>query len=165
MPYSGVNRDTFLMGDHIMTVLGTVNKEYKSLMELLLGTVSHMERVENTGRLARDIALRLGVTGITARASGINDDIRKAHPHLLYDRLLFEPHITSKGDVFARMMVRAEETECSLSMIQTLFENPYGGALMTDKKISPRFHLHWDILKPRGGPCSTGSNQMQRGTH
>ena len=46
----GVTRDTFLKKDHIMTVLEAVTKEYKSLMKLLLGVVSHMERVENTGR-------------------------------------------------------------------------------------------------------------------
>lgn len=133
----GVTKDIFLTEDHIVNVLNTVTKEFKSFMKLLLGTVSHMERVENTGRLSRDIALRLGVTGVAARASGINDDIRKAHPHLLYDRLYFEPHTTSRGDVFARMMVRAEETECSISMIETLFENSYGGALIADKKDIP----------------------------
>jgi len=133
----GVTRDTFLKKDHIMTVLDAVTKEYKSLMKLLLGSVSHMDRVENTGKLSRDIALKLGVTGVAARASGINDDIRKAHPHLLYDRLYFEPHTTSKGDVFARMMVRAEETECSMSMIKTLFESTYSGALITEKKDIP----------------------------
>lgn len=133
----GVTKDIFLTKDHILNVLNTVTKEFKSFMKLLLGTVSHMERVENTGRLSRDIALRLGVTGVAARASGINDDIRKAHPHLLYDRLYFEPHTTSRGDVFARMMVRAEETECSISMIETLFENSYGGALIADKKDIP----------------------------
>jgi len=133
----GVTKDIFLTKEHILNVLNTVTKEFKSFMKLLLGTVSHMERVENTGRLSRDIALRLGVTGVAARASGINDDIRKAHPHLLYDRLYFEPHTTSRGDVFARMMVRAEETECSISMIETLFENSYGGALIADKKDIP----------------------------
>jgi Ni,Fe-hydrogenase III large subunit len=56
---------------------------------------------------------------------------------MLYDRLHFEPNTASNGDVFARMMVRAEETECSLSMIETLFENSYGGALIIDKKDIP----------------------------
>ena len=133
----GVNRDAFLKKDHIMTVLEAVTKEYKSLMKLLLGSVSHLDRVETTGKLSRDIAVKLGVTGVAARASGINDDIRKAHPHMLYDRLHFEPNTASNGDVFARMMVRAEETECSLSMIEILFENSYGGALIIDKKDIP----------------------------
>jgi Ni,Fe-hydrogenase III large subunit/Ni,Fe-hydrogenase III component G len=133
----GVNRDAFLKKDDIMAVLEPVTKEYKSLMKLLLGSVSHMDRMETTGRLSEEIAVRLGVTGVAARASGMNDDVRIAHPHLLYDRLHFEANTTSKGDVFARMMVRAEETECSLSIIETLFENSYGGALLADKKAIP----------------------------
>jgi Ni,Fe-hydrogenase III large subunit/Ni,Fe-hydrogenase III component G len=133
----GVKRDIFLKKDQISKVLDTVTKEYKSFMKLLLGTVSHMDRVETTGRLSRDIALKLGVTGVAARASGINDDVRNAHPHLLYDRLHFEPHTTSKGDVFARMMVRAEETECSISMIETLFESTYSGSLISEQKNLP----------------------------
>jgi Ni,Fe-hydrogenase III large subunit/Ni,Fe-hydrogenase III component G len=133
----GVTRDAFLKKDDIMTVLEPVAKEYKSLMKLLLGSVSHMDRMETTGRLSKEIAVRLGVTGVAARASGMNDDIRIAHPHLLYDRLHFEPNTASDGDVFARMMVRAEEIECSLSMIETLFENSYSGALLADKKDIP----------------------------
>lgn len=80
----GVTKDIFLRKDHILNILDTVTREFKSFMKLLLGTVSHMERVENTGKLSRDIALRLGVTGVAARAAGINDDIRKAHPHLRF---------------------------------------------------------------------------------
>ena len=121
----GVNRDILLKKDDISAVLNTVTLEYKSLMKLLLENVSHMERIETTGRLSKDIAVRLGVTGVAARASGIPDDIRKAHPHLMYDRLHFELHTTAKGDVFARMMVRAEEVECSISMIHSLLENSY----------------------------------------
>ena len=133
----GVSRDILSMRDDILPVLDTVTREYKAFMKLLLGNVSHRERIENTGRLSRDIAVRLGVTGIAARASGINDDIRKAHPHLLYDRLNFETHTTAKGDVFARMMVRAEEAECSISIIYSLFENSYSGTLTADRKDIP----------------------------
>ena len=135
----GVSRDIMLLRDDIMTVLDTVTREYKAFMKLLLGNVSHRERIETTGRLSRAIALRLGVTGVTARASGINDDIRRAHPHLLYDRLNFETHTTTKGDVFARMMVRAEEAECSISMIHSLFESSYSGGLTADGKEMPAF--------------------------
>jgi Ni,Fe-hydrogenase III large subunit len=133
----GVQRDIFLQRDTIFAVLDTVTREYKSLMKLLLNSVSHLERVENTGRLSNDIALKMGVTGVTARASGINDDIRKKHPHLLYDRLHFETHTTSKGDVIARMMIRAEETECSISIIHALLENSYRGDLIAEKKDVP----------------------------
>jgi len=126
----GVKKDLFLYRDDILTIVDIATKEYKELMKLLLGTISHIERLEGTGKLSKEIAIKLGATGVAARASGINDDIRKAHPHLLYDRIDFEVHTMSKGDVFARMMVRSEETECSISIINTLLESNSKGDLV-----------------------------------
>ncbi|MEC4676509.1 MAG: NADH-quinone oxidoreductase subunit F, partial [Nitrospirota bacterium] len=128
----GVTGDVFLKADDIMKTIDITTVEYKKFMKLLLGAISHIERLENTGKLSHDIALRLGVTGVAARASGINDDIRKAHPHLLYDHLEFEPHTSGKCDVYARMMVRAEEAECSISMINALLEGGHTGDLAVE---------------------------------
>jgi Ni,Fe-hydrogenase III large subunit len=133
----GVTRDIFDRADDILKTLDEVTSEYKAFMKILLGTVSHIERMENTGKLSREIALSMGVTGVAARASGISDDIRKAHPHLLYDRLEFESNTSLKGDVYARMMVRAEEAECSLSMIHEMLEGGYKGELVKEIKSIP----------------------------
>ncbi len=147
----GVSTDVFLHRDDILSTIDGVTRQYKELMKLLLGTVSHVERLENTGILSRDIAIKLGVTGVAARASGVNDDIRKAHPHLLYDRLLFEPHTMSKGDVLARMMIRAEEAECSLSMINALLEANYKGDLKAGLKEIPPYTAAFGYTEtPRG---------------
>jgi Ni,Fe-hydrogenase III large subunit/Ni,Fe-hydrogenase III component G len=123
----GVTRDVFAEADDILKTLDIATRGYKELMKLLLGSLSHIERLQNTGKLSKDIAMKLGVTGVAARASGLTDDMRKSHPHLLYDRLIFESHTHEKGDVFARMMIRGEETECSISMIQALIESSYKG--------------------------------------
>ncbi|GMT47184.1 MAG: formate hydrogenlyase [bacterium] len=128
----GVTGDVFLKADDILKTIEITKVEYKKFMKMLLGTISHIERLENTGKLSHDIALSLGVTGVAARASGINDDIRKAHPHFLYDNLEFEPHTSGKCDVYARMMVRAEEAECSISMINALLEGGYNGDLAVE---------------------------------
>jgi Ni,Fe-hydrogenase III large subunit/Ni,Fe-hydrogenase III component G len=133
----GITADIFSTADDILGTVETATRGYKDLMKLLLGTVSHVERLENTGKLSRDIALKLGVTGVAARASGINDDIRKAHTHLLYDKVDFEPHTMARGDVFARMMVRAQEVECSASMINALFERRYKGDLTVPTGEAP----------------------------
>ena len=135
----GVKKNIFLHRDDILSTVDLVTHEYKEFMKLLLGTISHIERLENTGKLSKDIAMKLGATGITARASGINDDIRKTHPHLLYDRLEFETHTMARGDVFARMMVRAEETECSISIINTLLESNYKDKLTVEIKDIPAY--------------------------
>lgn len=147
----GVDKDIFLHRDDILSTMDAVTSQYKGMMKLLLGTVSHVERLENTGILSKDIALRLGVTGVAARASGVNDDVRKAHPHLYYDKLLFEPHTLSKGDVLARMMIRAEEAECSLSMINTLLESSYRGDLKVSTKEAPAYTSAFGYAEtPRG---------------
>lgn len=135
----GVKKDIFSHRDDILSTLDRVKNEYKGFMKLLLDTVSHVERLENTGILSKEIAMKLGATGITARASGINDDIRKTHPHLLYDRLDFEVHTMAKGDVFARMMVRAGEAECSISLVNAILEKKYEGELIVDANDVPAF--------------------------
>lgn len=128
----GVTKDIFLHADDILKTVDSVTAEYKKLLKFLQGTISHIERLEGAGRLSKEIALKLGATGVTARASGVNYDLRKAHQHLIYDRLDFEAHTMSRGDVFARMTVRAEEAECSISMVNAVLESAYGGDLMAE---------------------------------
>ena len=159
----GVTKDVFERADDILKTVDEATTEYKALMELLLGSVSHVERLQNTGRLSKEIARKLGVTGVAARASGLTDDMRKSHPHLLYDRLIFESHTLEKGDVFARMMIRSEEIECSISMIQALFESSYQGGLTVPVKTtkayssalgyaeSPRGSLFYWVMADRDG--------------
>ncbi|RJQ44391.1 MAG: NADH-quinone oxidoreductase subunit F [Nitrospiraceae bacterium] len=148
----GVAKDIFRHTEDIMKTIDAVTHEYKDLMKFLLGTVSHIERLENTGVLSGEIARKMGVTGVAARASGINDDVRKAHAHLLYDRLYFEPHTQARGDVYARMMVRAAEAECSISMINTLLESSYKGELSVAVDKAPAYS------------CSLGYTETPRGS-
>ena len=133
----GVTKDVFAQADDILKTIDSATKGYKELMQLLLGSVSHIERLQNTGRLSKEIAAKLGVTGLAARASGLTDDLRKSHPHLLYDRLIFEAHTLEKGDVLARMMLRGEEIECSVSIIQALIESGYHGEPAVTAKAAP----------------------------
>ncbi len=161
----GVTRDVFSQADDILKSVDNATREYKELMALLLNSVSHVERLENTGRLSKDIARKLGVTGVAARASGLSDDLRKSHPHLLYDRLIFESHTHEKGDVLARLILRGEETECSVSIIQALIENSYKGELSVPARPpaaysralgyaeTPRGSVfYWVMADKQGGP-------------
>ena len=103
-----------------------ITEEYKSFISFLTSSVSHVERLENAGVLSRAIALGLGATGIAARASGLNDDLRTAHPHFYYGQLVFETHTRMKGDVFARMMLRADEVGCSIAIIRSILHRANG---------------------------------------
>ncbi len=125
----GVTRDVFDAADDVISTLDGVKTGFKHFMEFLLDSISHIERLEGTGLLSREIALKMGATGPAARASGISDDIRRAHPHLSYGSLIFEAHTYQKGDVYSRMMVRREEAECSFSIIDSLIERRHEGEL------------------------------------
>ena len=56
----GVTKDVFDRADDILRTVDEATGEYKELMDLLLGSVSHIERLQNTGRLSKDIARKLG---------------------------------------------------------------------------------------------------------
>jgi NADH:ubiquinone oxidoreductase subunit D len=82
------------------------------------------------------VAISYGLTGDCLRGSGINYDVRKAQPYLLYDRIDFEIPLGSHGDVFDRYLVRMEEMRQSLRILQqaidrglpegpVIVDNPY----------------------------------------
>jgi Ni,Fe-hydrogenase III large subunit/Ni,Fe-hydrogenase III component G len=125
----GVTRDIFNDADEIISTLDGVKTGFKTFMAFLQDSISHIERMEGAGVLANDIAVKMGATGPAARASGISDDIRRAHPNLAYGSLVFEANTYRKGDVFSRMMVRAAEAECSFSIIDSLLEQRHEGGL------------------------------------
>ena len=54
---------------------------------------------------------------MAARASGLDADLRRDHPHDAYDALQFGVPVEEGGDVRARLMVRAREVEQSLGIL------------------------------------------------
>ena len=100
------------------THLRTLEKEFDSLITLLIDSGSFTDRVDTTGVLSNQAARDLGIVGMAARASGIDADLRRDHPHDAYETLRFEVPVESGGDVRARLMVRAREVEQSFLIVQ-----------------------------------------------
>jgi Ni,Fe-hydrogenase III large subunit len=73
--------------------------------------------VDATGILTHQAAFDLGVVGMAARASGIDADLRRDHPHDAYEGLRFDVPVEEGGDVRARLMVRAREVEQSFLIL------------------------------------------------
>ncbi len=80
-------------------------------------------RMKKTGRLTLDDAISLGATGPSGRASGWSNDIRKIAPYAAYDKVDFEVPMRTGGDTFDRYMVRLDEIEQSLRIIEQLIDN------------------------------------------
>ncbi len=84
------------------------------------------DRTINTGILTRQQVTRLGATGLTARASGLERDFRLRHPFGIYQDAAFQqiirkqslPLEATAGDVFARFLIRWYEAQTSAVIVQ-----------------------------------------------
>jgi NADH-quinone oxidoreductase subunit D len=85
------------------------------------------ERTEGIGVMSRAEALRLGVTGPTARASGVERDVRVDEPYIAYNTFPVQLKTLTAGDLKARFLVRIDEMlECYRIIRQIISELPDG---------------------------------------
>lgn len=103
--------------DRLRAYLHAFEKEFDDLITLLIDAGTFTDRVDGTGVLSQQAAKDLGVAGMAARASGIDGDFRRDHPHDAYETLRFEVPVEYGGDVRARLMIRAREVEQSLAIL------------------------------------------------
>jgi len=119
----GVKHDLSQEGcDALRTYLRAFEREFDDLIGLLIDSGSFTDRVDGTGVLPNQAARDLGIVGVAARASGIDTDLRRDHPHDAYDGLQFEVPVEDGGDVRARLMVRAREVEQSFVILRQVIE-------------------------------------------
>ena len=76
-----------------------------------------ISRNKGIGILEPEVAISYGVTGPMLRASGIDYDVRKAEPYLVYDKVNFDIPVSYKKDNLARFLVRFEEMRQSIKII------------------------------------------------
>ena len=87
------------------------------------------DRFMTTGRVAPELAARLGLTGLAGRASGQAYDLRCDHAWQPYRPLEVRMVTTGRGDVAARVAVRFDEVFESLRLIRELCSRPADGAV------------------------------------
>jgi len=99
-----------------------------------------IERCEGIGYLSKEDCIELGVTGPLLRACGIERDLRKTSPYLVYDKLDFRIPTYTDSDCLSRYYVRAEELVESVKIIQQCLEKIPSGAhnALQTKKVLPK---------------------------
>jgi Ni,Fe-hydrogenase III large subunit/Ni,Fe-hydrogenase III component G len=119
----GVKRDISEQGrDELTAHLRGLEREFDDLITMLIDSGTFTDRVDTTGILTNQVARDLGVVGMAARASGIDGDLRRDHPHDAYASLRFEVPVEEGGDVRARLMIRAREVEQSFLILRQVLE-------------------------------------------
>lgn len=91
------------------------------------------KRVEGIGGITREECRKYGASGPVVRASGIDYDVRRAEPYSVYDRFEFDCPIYEDGDALARYLVRMQEMEQSLKIIEQALKQLPDGEIMAPK--------------------------------
>lgn len=104
--------------EQALKTLGELKKLIKSHDELLSSDSIYLKRTKGIGVLTKKEASELGVAGPPLRASGVEYDIRRIEPYLVYPDLDFKVITRTEGDVFARVKVRLLEILESIYIIE-----------------------------------------------
>ena len=108
-----------LLGD-ITATLKDTHAGLDSLMGRIESNPSVVDRLDDTGVLRHQAALDLAVAGVAARASGVDRDARRDHPHGAFadsDPPVLHVVTASAGDAMARVKVRALEARESIRLV------------------------------------------------
>jgi Ni,Fe-hydrogenase III large subunit len=103
------------------------------------------DRFLTTGIVTPALATQLGLTGMAARASGWQRDLRVDFPCPPYDQLAVKAAMEIRGDVAARVAVRFDEIFESLRLIQAIVDGMPDGPVRADltARPGPGFGLGW----------------------
>ena len=76
---------------------------------LLTSNPIWIERTRSVAYLTAEDCTALGVTGPSARGSGIDWDLRRDMPYSGYEKFQFKVPVSKEGDVYARYLLRVQE--------------------------------------------------------
>ena len=97
-----------------------------------------VDRMSGTGVISAEDAASYGITGPFLRSTGADYDVRKDCPYAVYDRLPFDVPVGSRGDNMDRYLVRMEEMEQSMRIVEAaLAEMPDGPVLTSPETGRP----------------------------
>ncbi|WP_416979777.1 NADH-quinone oxidoreductase subunit C [Streptomyces sp. T028] len=120
--------------------LKAIGEDIREITDLALGHSTVRDRFTGTAILTTGAAREIGCLGYVARASGLAGDARVAHPFTGYGPRLDVP-VHDSGDVLARFLVRAEEIDTSLALIEQFTE-----------ELAEEIHAPGAVLAPPPAP-------------
>ncbi|MEW6101272.1 MAG: nickel-dependent hydrogenase large subunit [Candidatus Omnitrophota bacterium] len=147
----GVRRD---ICDDDVPVLKKALDELKPALDMFKGAVMDdpviQARLKGVGILNKSQAMEWCVVGPTARASGVNIDVRRDDPYGVFDRVRWNVIVEKEGDVFAKTVVRILEMYESVSVIQQCLDKMPKGEIDANIKDIPAGEGIGRVEAPRG---------------
>ncbi len=135
--------------DQCRKFINEVVENFDETDRLLTRNRIWVDRNQGVGVIRKEDAIDYGLTGPNLRGSGVDYDIRKARPYLVYDRLQFDVPLGSVGDCYDRYLVRLEEMRQSVRILHQCLDQLPGGAENLGKEPI-NVADHKIVLPPKG---------------
>ena len=113
-------------------VIAETRKVIKECDALITKNLIFVDRLKDIGVISKADAISYGITGPFLRSTGSDYDVRRAFPYLVYDRFDFDIPVGEHGDNFDRYLVRMEEMEQSMRIIEQAIAQIPGGPVLVD---------------------------------
>ena len=143
----GVRRDlTPAIKEMIEKAISYQRRKLQDWYKIFVRNPNIRARLENVGVMSRENAIKWGAVGPNLRASGVYYDVRKVEPYAAYDKVDFEIPVYKEGDAYARLLVRFEEMEQSMRILEQVIKNIPEGNILSDrffKQIPPTRLKKW----------------------
>jgi NADH-quinone oxidoreductase subunit D/NADH-quinone oxidoreductase subunit C/D len=107
----------------VKEIIKQLYKKLPEYDELVTGNVIFQARTQGIGYLSKEDAISYGVSGPSARASGVSCDIRKLYPYEGYEKIQFNEVLHTTGDTYSRYLVRMIEIRESIAILEQLVDN------------------------------------------
>jgi len=123
--------------EKIRETINSLPRRFKDTADMLVGNSVWMGRTDNVGVLDLSAAMALGSTGPVLRATGLPHDLRKTAPYSGYENYEFDVITKTTNDAYGRFLIRLEEMEQSLKIVDQCLDRLKPGPVMVeDKKIA-----------------------------
>ncbi len=97
--------------------------DLRSAVSLLWDNSGVIARFDGTGAVAKDVARKIGLVGVAARACGLERDVRASYPTPVWRTLGIQPCVEEQGDVWSRAHVRWNEAKQSGPLVRNLLQS------------------------------------------
>jgi NADH-quinone oxidoreductase subunit D len=151
MKVGGVRRD---IKDEDIPILKKTLDDLVPAVDMFKGAVMDdpviKARLKGIGILTKQQAIDWAVVGPTARASGLNIDVRRDDPYSAYDRVSWNVIVEKDGDVFAKTKIRILELYESINIIRQCLDKMPKGEIDANVKDIPPGEGIGHVEAPRG---------------
>jgi NADH-quinone oxidoreductase subunit D len=142
--YTRVGGVSFDISDEVLSriklFLSEIDQNLLECRNLIERNKIFINRCEGVGYISKEDALSIGLTGPNLRACGVERDLRKDEPYLIYNDIDFEVPVYNEGDSLARYYVRIKEMyESKKIILQCIEKLPDGPIDAHDtKQVLPK---------------------------